>query len=218
MAPSSIRRAIGMVKDQTSIGLAKVSSSSSTISHLNVAIVEATRHDEKPASRRHVAEIVNLTCYSPTYVSACVSALSKRLHKTRNWVVALKVLMVIHQLFSEGDPSYKHEIFFRNWRGVRLLNMSNFRDASGLNSWDFTAFVRTFARYLDELLEFRINGLISLRSKDEEKEFEQQEVEGYFVTSACSTPVREMKIEQILLRSQQLQELLERFLACRPTG
>lgn len=99
--------------------------------------------------------------------------------------------------------------------------MSDFRDASRSNSWDFTAFVRTFARYLDEQLEFRINGLVSLRDEDEKEAYQKQQQQkklGYFVTSACSTPVREMKIEHILMRSQQLQELLERFLACRPTG
>lgn len=101
--------------------------------------------------------------------------------------------------------------------------MSDFRDASRSNSWVFTAFVRAFARYLDEELEFRINGLVNLRDKDEKEAYQKQQQQqqkklGYFVTSACSTPVREMKIEQILMRSQQLQELLERFLACRPTG
>ncbi|KAJ8618844.1 hypothetical protein MRB53_015030 [Persea americana] len=220
MAPSALRRAIGTVKDQTSIGLAKFSTSYS-ISLLNVAIVKATRHDERPASQRHVVNIVNLTCCSLPYVSSCVTTLSKRLHKTHNWVVAVKALMVVHRLLSQGDPSYEHEIFFRNWGGARLLNMSDFRDASRSNSWDFTAFVRTFARYLDEQLEFRINGLVSLRDKDEKEAYQKQQQQkklGYFVTSACSTPVREMKIEHILMRSQQLQELLERFLACRPTG
>lgn len=100
--------------------------------------------------------------------------------------------------------------------------MSDFRDASRSNSWDFTAFVRAFARYLDEQLEFRINGLVNLRDKDEKEAYQKQQQQqkklGFFVTSACSTPVGEMKIEQILMRSQQLQELLERFLACRPKG
>ena len=94
MAPSKLRKAIGAVKDQTSISLAKVGSSAS-LSDLDVAIVKATRHDEYPADERHIREIMSLTCYSSAYVGACVSTLSRSLSKTKNWVVALKTLMLV---------------------------------------------------------------------------------------------------------------------------
>ncbi|XP_038888903.1 putative clathrin assembly protein At1g03050 isoform X2 [Benincasa hispida] len=223
MAPSKIRRALGAVKDKTSIGLAKVGSSTS-LSDLEVAIVKATRHEEYPAEERHVREILSLTCYSRAYISACVNTLSRRLNKTKNWTVALKTLMLIQRLVSEGDPAYEQEIFFSTRRGTRFLNMSDFRDTSQSNSWDYSAFVRTFALYLDERLEFRMQSRRGKRSAfglDDEEGQQQQnndEDDNSKAIVVRATPIRDMTSEQIFSRTQHLQQLLERFLACRPTG
>ncbi|XP_057975994.1 putative clathrin assembly protein At1g03050 [Malania oleifera] len=215
MAPSKIRRALGAVKDRTSIGLAKVGGSASQ-SDLDVAIVKATRHEEYPAEEKHIREILSLTSYSRAYISACVNTLSKRLNKTKNWTVALKTLILIQRLLAEGDAAYEQEIFFATRRGTRLLNMSDFRDASRSNSWDFSAFVRTYALYLDERLEFKMHGRRGKRSAFELEEEEDQEAAA--APAARATPVHEMRIDHIFSRTHHLQQLLERFLACRPTG
>ncbi|XP_039122123.1 LOW QUALITY PROTEIN: putative clathrin assembly protein At1g03050 [Dioscorea cayenensis subsp. rotundata] len=225
MAPSTLRRAIGAVKDQTSISIAKVSNST-TISDLDVAIVKATRHDEYPAEERHIREILSLTCYSRAYVHSCVSTLSRRLSKTRSWTVALKSLILIHRLLSDGDPAYEQEIFFATRRGTRMLNMSDFRDTSrSAAAWDFSAFVRTYARYLDERLEFRMHGRrqrrssrASLNLNDDDDNDTAAAAAAATTTTSRVTPVREMKTSQIFIKIQHLQQLLERFLACRPTG
>ncbi|KAK8950894.1 putative clathrin assembly protein [Platanthera zijinensis] len=52
MASSSIDRAIGSVKDKTSIGLAKLGSST-TLAELEIVVFKATRHDEHPADEKH---------------------------------------------------------------------------------------------------------------------------------------------------------------------
>ncbi|KAL3638117.1 hypothetical protein CASFOL_017987 [Castilleja foliolosa] len=228
MAPSKIRKAIGAVKDQTSIGLAKVGSSNS-LADLDVAIVKSTRHEEYPPDERHVREIINLTTYSRAFVNACVSTIARRLNKTKNWVVALKTLMLIQRLLAEGDHAFEQEIFFATRRGTRLLNMSDFRDTSGkTNAWDYSAFVRTYALYLDEVLEYRMQGR---RGKRGGYAYHVEEEEGggggggSGAAAASSgaivvrgTPVREMKIERIFSRVHHIMQLLERFLACRPTG
>ncbi|KAL2236213.1 UNVERIFIED_CONTAM: putative clathrin assembly protein [Sesamum indicum] len=154
MAPSTIRKAIGAVKDQTSIGIAKVASNMAP--ELEVAIVKATSHDDDPASEKYIREILQLTSYSHGYVSACVVAVSKRLGKTRDWIVALKCLMLIHRLLNEGDAVFQQEIMFATRRGTRLLNLSDFRDEAHSNSWDHSAFVRTYAMYLDQRLELMV--------------------------------------------------------------
>uniref|UniRef100_A0A7N0TWN8 ENTH domain-containing protein n=1 Tax=Kalanchoe fedtschenkoi TaxID=63787 RepID=A0A7N0TWN8_KALFE len=231
--PSKLKKAIGAVKDNTSIGLAKVGSSTS-VSDLEVAVVKATRHVEYPAEEKHVREILSLTSYSRAYVSACVGIIARRLNKTRNWTVALKALMLIHRLLSEGDPSYEAEVFFTTRRGTRLLNLSDFRDNSQSNSWDFSAFVRTYALYLDEKLEFRMQGRRGKRSAFVVAEEEEEVRESRYSSpgrggrdnnhrhdrqvAVRATPVREMKVEQLFSRAQHLQQLLERALACRPTG
>ncbi|OWM86721.1 hypothetical protein CDL15_Pgr015757 [Punica granatum] len=176
MAPSTIRKAIGAVKDQTSIGIAKVASNMAP--ELDVAIVKATSHDDDPAHEKYIREILNLTSYSRGYIHACVSAVSKRLGKTRDWIVALKTLTLIHRLLNDGDPIFHDEIMYATRRGARLLNMSDFRDEAHSTSWDQSAFVRTYAMYLDQKLELSlferksgggsggVNGSSSVHSED----------------------------------------------------
>ncbi|GFY89170.1 ENTH/ANTH/VHS superfamily protein [Actinidia rufa] len=191
MAPSKLQKAIGAVKDQTSISLAKVDGNTS-LSDLDVAIVKATRHEEYPADERHIREILSLTCHSRLYVGACVTTISRRLSKTKNWVVALKMLMLIQRLLAEGDPAFVQEIFFATRRGTRFLNMSDFRGTSRSNSWDYSAFVRTHALYLDEQLEYRMQYHKGKR--------------GLYYEEEEASP------------ATHLMQLLERFLACRPAG
>ncbi|XP_073158344.1 putative clathrin assembly protein At1g03050 [Henckelia pumila] len=228
MAPSKIKKAIGSVKDRTSIGLAKVGSSTS-LSDIDVAIVKATRHEEYPPDERYIREILTLTSYSHAYVGACVSTIAKRLSKTKNWVVALKTLMLIQRLLSEGDIAFEQEIFFATRRGTRLLNMSDFRDKSGRpsSSWDFSAFVRTYALYLDEKLEFRMQGRRGKKSGFSNNELEEEgdgggssgRGRGSDATEGRGIQqVREMKNEKLFSRVHHLMQLLERFLACKPTG
>ncbi|KAG1328149.1 ENTH/ANTH/VHS superfamily protein [Cocos nucifera] len=219
MAPSSIRKALGAVKDKTSIGLAKVSNTS-TVSDLDVAIVKATRHNEFPAEEKHIREILSLTCYSRAYVSACVSTLARRLGKTKSWTVALKTLILVHRLLCDGDPAYEHEIYSATRRGMRMLNMSDFRDTSRSDAWDFSAFVRTYALYLDERLEYRVHGRRKRRRSRSSICTDEEEEEAAVVDAAAAraTPVREMKTDRLFIRTQRLQQLMERVLACRPTG
>lgn len=206
-------KAIAAVKDHTSIRLARAGNQA-TISNLDVAIVKSTCHDEYPAEECHIQQILNLSSDSPLYVASCVNTISQRLNKTRNWVVALKTLMLIQRLLQEGNPKYEHEVFFATRRGTRLLNMSDFRDALRSNTWDYAAFVRTYALFLDERLEYKMQGRRGTHSSfSREEDFEE-----HIEPEAIVIPVREMNNDQIFARNNHLMQLLERFLACRPTG
>ncbi|KAG0480557.1 hypothetical protein HPP92_011415 [Vanilla planifolia] len=104
--------------------------------------------------------------------------------------------------------------------------MADFRDAAGHRSggWDYSAFVRTYARYLDERLEYK---MIGRRQKPRggmpgewkmakaEEEVDEVDEGG---EEARSTPLREMPNDRVFARAQHLQVLLDRFLASRPTG
>ncbi|KAK1298368.1 putative clathrin assembly protein [Acorus calamus] len=254
-----MRKALGAVKDQTSIGLAKVSSSTSS-PELEVAIVKAMSHDNDPAEERHVREILTHTSYSRAHVSDCVAVISRRLGKTRDWIVALKALMLVHRLLADGDPSFHQEILYATRRGTRLLNLSDFRDEAHSNSWDHSAFVRTYALYLDQRLEcvlYERKQSSSSSSSDAPPRDQPRRYHddfdvpygggvnggrggdsygryspgrgnsGHYGSGRDDrnerkpppmTPVREMKAERLLGRMQHLQQLLDRFLACRPTG
>ncbi|KAG5391265.1 hypothetical protein IGI04_032806 [Brassica rapa subsp. trilocularis] len=224
MGSSKLKRAIGAVKDQTSVGLAKVNGRSASLSELDVAIVKATRHEEYPAEEKYIREILSLTSYSRNYINACVNTLSRRLNKTKCWTVALKTLILIQRLLAEGDKAYEQEIFFATRRGTRLLNMSDFRDVSRSNSWDYSAFVRTYALYLDERLDYRMQtrhgkrGVYCVGGDTVEDKKDNPEADLSTAIVVRSQPIAEMKTEQIFTRIQHLQQLLDRFLACRPTG
>lgn len=243
MAPSKLRKAMGTVKDQTSIGLAKVASTRAP--DLDVAIVKATSHDEVPTDEKYVQEILQLTSYSRGYVNACVAGLSKRLGKTHNWVVALKAVGLIHRLLRDGDPSFEHEVLYATRHGVRLLNLSDFRDDSHSNAWDYSAFVRTYASYLDECLDCsvaekkQINGRFNNSNRrmgynadgsgdygsngynnhrSGYSDYEVREQEETQVDNGQPMAIRDMKTEMIFDKLYRWLRILEHFIACRPTG
>ncbi|KAL3532309.1 hypothetical protein ACH5RR_005830 [Cinchona calisaya] len=238
MAPSTIRKAIGAVKDQTSISLAKVAGN--VAPDLEVLIVKATSHDNEPADEKYIREILHLMSYSRGYVNACVYAISKRLSKTRDWIVALKSLILVHRLLNDGDILFGQEIMYASRKGARVLNMSDFRDEAHSNSWDHSGFVRTYAMYLDQKLEFMVyerklnGGEEKKRNDDGYGEFRDEPSYGMERRSRSYddlnedasgrgekkvvTPVKEMKPERLLERLNQLLRLLDRFLACKPTG
>eukprot|EP00250_Pteridium_aquilinum_P018707 c24176_g1_i1 orf=139-2076(-) len=279
MAPlqRKLRRALGSVKDQTSIGIAKVASNGAP--DLEVALVKATSHNETPIEERYVQEILHLTSFSRGYVNACVGGLAKRLGKTHNWIVAIKALMLTHRLLREGDSSFEQELLYCSRRGMRVLNLSNFRDDSHSHAWDYSAFVRTYAMFLDEKLDHNIeaarsqsegrlvvaddsgrrrasshDGYDGGRRDDgygydahrddgygydahrddgygydgygDDSGYNRRRENGYGYDSRRDakeqtrklTPVKEMNSKYLLDRIPLMQRLLERVLACRPTG
>ncbi|XP_047094975.1 putative clathrin assembly protein At4g02650 [Lolium rigidum] len=246
MAPSKLRKALGAVKDQTSIGLAKVGSGSGAAStELEVAIVKATKHGESfPADERHIREILALTRYSRAYVGACVASLSRRLGRTRSWDVALKTLVIVHRLLADGEPAFEQELFYATRRGTRMLNMSDFCGRARADAWDFSAFVRTYAAYLDDRLEYRMqgrqgganrckllrdelyrspgsrfsnDGANESRREDAAADADDADAKAVALVPR-DTPTNEMTLEQLLGKVHQLQHLLDRFIACRPVG
>ncbi|XP_038987333.1 putative clathrin assembly protein At5g35200 isoform X2 [Phoenix dactylifera] len=148
----SIRKALGALKDSTTVGLAKVNSD---YKELDIAVVKATNHVEQLPKEKHMRTIFDAVSASRPRadVAYCINSLAKRLTKTSNWAVALKTLIVFHCSLREIDPSF-HEalINYTRSRG-RMLNVSHFRDDSSPNAWDYSAWVRTYALYLEEWLE-----------------------------------------------------------------
>ncbi|XP_066321300.1 putative clathrin assembly protein At5g57200 isoform X1 [Miscanthus floridulus] len=151
----SWRKAYGALKDSTTVGLARVNSE---FKELDIAIVRATNHVECPPKERHVRKIFSATSANcpRADVSYCIYALSRRLSKTKNWIVALKTLIVVHRLLREGDPTFKEEFLAYSSRG-NILHIANFKDDSSQSAWDCSAWVRTYAFFLEERLEcFRV--------------------------------------------------------------
>ncbi|KVH93798.1 probable clathrin assembly protein At4g32285 [Cynara cardunculus var. scolymus] len=234
MSSSTIRKAIGVVKDQTSISIAKVAGN--VAPDLEVLIVKATGHDIEPAEDKYIREILHLISQSRGYVSACVYNISKRLSKTHDWVVALKALMLVHRLLVDGDPVFGQEMMCASRKGTRVLNMSDFRVEALSNYWDHSGFVKNYAMYLDQKLEFiaferKLSAVndrygdfreepgygISHKSKSYGDLYESI-VRGDRKDIKVATPVREMKPDRVLERLNKLLRLIDRVLCCRPAG
>ncbi|KAJ0095432.1 hypothetical protein Patl1_15476 [Pistacia atlantica] len=231
------RKAYGAIKDSTKVGLAHVNSD---YADMDVAIVKATNHVECPPKERHLRKILFATsAIRPRAdVAYCIHALARRLAKTRNWTlfvgsyaencpkglafnrnwikgisfdlkVALKTLIVIHRTLREGDPTFREELLNFQQRG-RILQLSNFKDDSSPIAWDCSAWVRTYALFLEERLEcFRV-----LKYDIEAERLPkpaQGEDKGYSRT-------RDLDSEELLEQLPALQQLLHRLVGCLPEG
>ncbi|KAI9082099.1 hypothetical protein K1719_035839 [Acacia pycnantha] len=202
------RKAYGALKDSTKVGLAHVNSD---YADLEVAIVKATNHVECPPKERHLRKILLATsAIRPRAdVAYCIHALARRLSKTRNWTVALKTLIVIHRLLRESDPTFKEEFLNFSQRG-HILQLSNFKDDSSPIAWDCSAWVRTYALFLEEKLEcFR---MLKYDIEAERLPKPAQGLEkGYSRT-------RDLESEELLEQLPALQQLLYRLIGCKPEG
>ncbi|KAL3651430.1 hypothetical protein CASFOL_004432 [Castilleja foliolosa] len=67
--------------------------------------------------------------------------------------VALKTLIVIHRAFREVDPTFQEEIINYGRSRSHMLNLAHFKDDSSPNAWDYSAWVRAYALFLEERLE-----------------------------------------------------------------
>ncbi|XP_073157314.1 probable clathrin assembly protein At4g32285 [Henckelia pumila] len=236
MASSTIRKAIGAVKDHTSISLAKVTGN--VAPDLEVLILKATTHENEPADDKYVREISNMLSHSRGYVIACVSAISKRLRKTRDWVVAVKTLILVDRLLSDGDPVFGEEIMLATRKGMRVLNLSDFRDEAHSSSWDHSGFVRNYAVYLDQKLDFMMYekklGVVHGEKKryedgygelrDQDRYDTDRRLRSYGDLNEMQRERKEVTSDgetehwRILERLIQLLQILDRLLTCKPTG
>ncbi|XP_042519690.1 clathrin coat assembly protein AP180-like [Macadamia integrifolia] len=206
---SKLRKAIGAVKDQTSLGIALVAKNNS--SNLDIAVLKATTHDAIPVDEKYLIEILQLTSSSKHYAAACAQAIAKRIGRTRKWIVALKSLMLVLRIFQDGDPHFPREVLLAMKRGAKILNLSSFRDDSNSSPWDYTAYVRTFALYLDKRLEGFLTGKLQRRAVYKEQQNKRS-------NDRRNESVCDMKPPVLLDRISHWQCLLDRAIATRPTG
>ncbi|KAL0333983.1 UNVERIFIED_CONTAM: putative clathrin assembly protein [Sesamum angustifolium] len=194
---NSLRKTLGALKDTTTVSLAKINSD---YKELDIAIVKATNHVERPAKERHIkAVFAAISATRPRAdVAYCIHALARRLSKTHNWAVALKTLIVIHRALREVDPTFQEEILNYGRSRNHMLNLAHFKDDSSPNAWDYSAWVRCYALFLEERLEcFRV-----LKYDIEAERLRMKDLD---------TP-------QLLEQLPALQQLLYRVLGCQPQG
>ncbi|ESQ54702.1 hypothetical protein EUTSA_v10024721mg [Eutrema salsugineum] len=210
----SFRKAVGALKDSTTVSIAKVNSE---FKDLDVAIVKATNHVESAPKERHIRKIFSATSVTRPRadVAYCIHALAKRLSKTHNWVVAIKVLIVIHRTLREGDPTFREEFLNYSHRG-HILRISNFKDDTSPLAWDCSAWIRTYALFLEERLEcYRV-----LKYDIEAERLPKGSGASSKVDFNASQTYRTRMLsdEELLEQLPALQQLLYRLIGCKPEG
>ncbi|KAL7228067.1 hypothetical protein ACSBR1_022858 [Camellia fascicularis] len=193
----SFRKALGALKDSTKVGLAQLNSD---YKEVDVAIVKATSHVEVLPKEKHIRTIIDAVSASRPRadVAYCIHALAKRLAKTHNWAVALKTLIVVHRAMREVDPTFREELInYSRSRGL-ILNVSHFRDDSSTNAWDYSAWVRNYALYLEERQE-----CLHILKYDVQTDHSR---------------TKDLDTVDLLEQLPALQQLLFRLLACQPEG
>ncbi|KAG2407564.1 putative clathrin assembly protein [Vigna angularis] len=140
---------------------------------------------------------------------AIVKATSHVEYPPKERHVAVKTLIVIHRILREGDPTFKEDLINYARRG-RFLQISNFKDDSSPQAWDCSAWVRTYALFLEERLEcFRILKY--------DIEAERLSKPSPVITKGHSR-TRSLTKEGLLEQLPALQQLLYRLVGCQPEG
>ncbi|KAG5522326.1 hypothetical protein RHGRI_034492 [Rhododendron griersonianum] len=116
---------------------------------LDIAIVRATNHVERPVKQKHTKGECSLKmemacsfdscpfCASTTRPQAVVAnyihALARRLSKTHNWAVTLKTLIIIHHALREVDPTFSRRANPLWKKNPYVHNVAHFKDDSNPN-------------------------------------------------------------------------------------
>ncbi|KAF7820631.1 putative clathrin assembly protein [Senna tora] len=165
-----LRLALGSVKDHASIGKAMIMYDG--FSSIEIAVLKATAHnnDTNSIHDRHMHEILFLVSNSgPGSIPFLAEKLSRRLHKTKDRLVALKALVLIHRLLRGGNRRFEQELCRARFSGHLQIGTRFGSDR----------FLHKYASYLEERMNWVINqagrlepivsnkGLIEFRRYDE---------------------------------------------------
>jgi flagellar biosynthesis GTPase FlhF len=122
--------------------------------------------------------------------------------------VAMKVLIVIHRTLREGDPTFREELLNYSHRR-HILRISNFKDDTSPLAWDCSAWVRTYALFLEERLEcYRVL----------KYDIEAERLPKASGAASKTHRTRMLSGEDLLEQLPALQQLLYRLIGCQPEG
>jgi len=147
------RKIVGALKDAGNIGYAKLNSKAADI---DIAVLKCSRHNDIPPEEKHV-----LTALAATESSELLPHLRRvvrmRLSRTKNWMVTLKTLALIHRLLRDGRgqiPIFTDEDKPQYSSNKDLLaSMSeHFKDGSSPLAIECSGWIRKYSSYLTRRL------------------------------------------------------------------
>lgn len=99
------KRASGIIKDRNSILMASLKRKTRhRHPDLEAAVIRATSHDDSCLDYKNAQRLFMWVKTSPSYLIMFLWALTHRLERTRDWVVALKSLILLHGVLCTNAP------------------------------------------------------------------------------------------------------------------
>ncbi|MED6193647.1 hypothetical protein PIB30_021623 [Stylosanthes scabra] len=167
------QKASGAIKDRKSIWTAKLLHNGPYQNPIFEAVViKATSHDELCIDCKNVQRVFQWLRTSPLHLKPLLFALSFRMDKTKNWVVAIKGLMLMHGVFCTNIPAVQK-------MGRLPFDFSNFSDGylHPSKAWGYNSFVRAYFAYLDQRSGFVSSEFKRLSMKNNKNKKDVSEVD-----------------------------------------
>ncbi|TKY45020.1 putative clathrin assembly protein [Spatholobus suberectus] len=150
-----LRLALGSMKDHASIGKAMMYHyQHDGFSSIEIAVLRATGHDNGTIDDKYMHEILFLVSNSPGSIPFLAERISRRLGKTKDHIVALKTLVLIHRLLRGGNRSFEQELCKAHVSGHLQISTRCFTKSSSDPS---VGFLHKYAAYLEERMSWLIN-------------------------------------------------------------
>ncbi|KAK6783813.1 hypothetical protein RDI58_017267 [Solanum bulbocastanum] len=257
---NSLRKTLGSLKDTTTVSLAKINSSYKELDIAIVKATNHVEHPakEKYIRGKHQTVVLrrcNLPYYSnklhsewdlielfdyhfqPFFLPSRLPDLELMLHTAFMLLREVSIPEKRNEFDSvapsherEVDPTFHEELINYGRSRNRMLNMAHFKDDSSPNAWDYSAWVRSYALFLEERLEcFRVlkydvetdrpvgtaapSVSVGIRTWDLQ-----------FVTPILGHPLgdayrtKDLDTPELLEQLPALQQLLYRINGCQPQG
>jgi hypothetical protein len=196
---SQWKKAVGALKDVASIGLADLNG---PMGFIDIAVVKATQHNDSPPKEKHVFTALAATNCSLTR-PRLKRAVEERLRRTKDWMVAVKTLALIHRLIRDSHYLiFIEEEEMRHSSHATLLAFTSlqFHDRSSRLASDCSLWVRRYSSYLDHRL--RCNRIFKCD----------------ILSESHHSRTTNLDIEYIFIALSSLQQLLGCLLNCAPQG
>ncbi|XP_028796459.1 putative clathrin assembly protein At1g33340 [Neltuma alba] len=205
-----LRLALGSVKDHASIGKALIMyhHQQDGFSSIEIAVLRATGHDNGTIDDKYMHEILFLVSNSPGSIPFLAEKISRRLNKTKDRLVALKTLVLIHRLLRGGNRSFEQELCKAHVSGHLQISArcftKNGSSPSSSSDHPCVCFLHKYASYLEERMKWLINQagkLEPIMSKG--LEFRRYD---------------EKSIDMVFRTLPKCQVLIDKVLDCSPVG
>lgn len=150
---TTLRDLIGAIKDKASQSKAAFISKPSSFS-LHLAVLRATTHaPSSPPDDHHISSLLTLGDSSRATASSLIVIIMDRLHRTGDSTVALKCLLIIHQIIKRGPFILQDQLsIFPATGGRNYLKLSAFSDGATASRFTISAWIRFYSRYIESLL------------------------------------------------------------------